>query len=671
MKRAVVVVAVIAGTMLAATPSSEARSSGGTFTFYGSGWGHGLGMSQYGAYGLARKGWSHAQILRHYYQGTTVGQAGQSPAALRIGLAQEARRLHVKASHGTVRLRVGSPVSGTVLGGRAIPVGQTWSITPVGTTSFRVRDASGTVVATRTGTTLFVSYASTGGRAFVREAGFVYGRGYLEIDVYAGDGCPSGACLRAVAVLSPQSYLDGLGEVPSSWPMEALMAQADAARTYAFEKVGRLGQHRPRCDCGLYATTWDQAYVGWEKEAGLFGSRWVHAVARTNGEIVRYHGQPIQAYYTSSSGGFTENNQNVWGGTPLPYLRGTCDPGDYTSANPNRVWRVGPISAFTVSASLLPYTGAIGSVKAFTDVRRGVSGRIRSVVVVGTTGRATISGSTLQWSLGLKDDRVWINQDRNVTGHVRAKYDALECAPGLPAGPQVAVRGGRAQAFDNGTIYWNAAKRRAYWVHGSALAFYRSAGGPAGYLGLPTTDVRRGRRARSVIGFSGGNVVVCASKGRCVDHRAHGPAATDLGVSTGWAGSSTVGVPLTVMVTVVDRDAAATGVRLTVHAPAGTVVSAVPSRGRCTVGQAILCSFGRMAPNARVTVSVRVLPKASGTMLVRASVVSDAPDLVPANDRTVAAISVRAAPSKPTTVSSHPAPRRTKVASPAGTIHAI
>src|SRR5262249_10886141 len=158
-------------------------------------------------------------------------------------LAQEARRLHVKASHGAVRLRTSNAVTGAVLGGRAIPAGATWSIAPVGSHAFRVRDASGKVVVTHAGTQLFVSYAATGGRAHVREAGHVYGRGYLEVDVYAGDGCGPGACLRMVAVLSPQSYLDGLGEVPSSWPTQALMAQADAARSYAFEKVARLGQH--------------------------------------------------------------------------------------------------------------------------------------------------------------------------------------------------------------------------------------------------------------------------------------------------------------------------------------------------------------------------------------------------------------------------------------------
>ena len=667
MRRAAIV-AVVVGAVLTVAPSSEARSAARTFTFYGSGWGHGLGMSQYGAYGLARKGWSHQQILRHYYHGTTVGPARQSPATLRIGLDLEARRLHVKAAHGTVRLRIGNAVTGAVLGG-PIPVGATWSITPVGSTSFRVRDASGKVVATHAGTRLYVSYASTGGRAFVREAGHTYGRGYLEIDVYAGDGCWPGACLRVVAVLSPQSYLDGLGEVPSSWPMQALMAQADAARTYAFEKVARLGQHRVQCNCGLYASTWDQAYIGWDKEVGPLAARWVRAVARTNREVVLDHGQPIQAYYTSSSGGYTENNENVWGGAPLPYLRGTCDPGDFTSANPNRAWRVGPLSAFAVSDHLLPFTGAIGTVTRFIDVRRGVSGRIRSLVVVGTKGRATISGSTLMSAFGLHDDRVWINVDKNVTGHIRGKYDALECAPGLPAGPQVAVPGGRAQAFENGTIYWNRAHGRAYWVHGSALAFYRSAGGPAGYLGLPTTDVRRGRRARAVTRFSRGHVVVCSSKGRCIDHAPRGHRATDLAVSTAWGGSAVVGAPVTVTVTVRNEGPVAATARLTVRLPAGTFASAAASRGRCVMAGGLVCSFGPLAAMARASVAIRLVPTVSGTLRVRMSVVGDAPDLATANNRAASAVAARA-PTTLTKVQARPK-HRAPAASASGGFHAL
>src|SRR5207249_3565900 len=127
-------------------------------------------------------------------------------------------------------------------------------------------------------------------------------------------------------------YLLGLSEVPSSWPTAALEAQAVAARTYALEKVERLGQHRSFCDCGLYSSTADQVYGGWDKEAAADGARWAAAVARTRHQIVAYHGVPIQAYYSSSSGGHTESNDAVWGGAPLPYLRGVCDPGDDTSA---------------------------------------------------------------------------------------------------------------------------------------------------------------------------------------------------------------------------------------------------------------------------------------------------------------------------------------------------
>jgi SpoIID/LytB domain protein len=60
----------------------------------------------------------------------------------------------------------------------------------------------------------------------------------------------------------------------------------------------------------------------------------VSAVDQTDGQVVLDAGQTIQAFYMSSSGGYTENNENVWGGTPIDYLRGVCDPGDYTTANP-------------------------------------------------------------------------------------------------------------------------------------------------------------------------------------------------------------------------------------------------------------------------------------------------------------------------------------------------
>ena len=108
--------------------------------------------------------------------------------------------------------------------------------------------------------------------------------------------------------------------------MSALKTQAIAARTYAFTKAA-ASQHRAVCDCALYASSYDQVYAGWDKEGGVDGDRWVSAVDQTDDQVVLNAGQTIQAFYMSSSGGYTENNENVWGGTPIDYLRGVCDPG--------------------------------------------------------------------------------------------------------------------------------------------------------------------------------------------------------------------------------------------------------------------------------------------------------------------------------------------------------
>ena len=230
---------------------------------------------------------------------------------------------------------------------------------------------------------------------------------------------PAARC-GSIAVVDAEEYLYGLGEVPSSWPMAAMKAQAIAARSYAFVKAA-AGQHRAVCDCALYASTFDQVYAGWDKESGLDGERWVSAVNQTDNEVVRDGGEPIQAFYMSSSGGHTENNEDVWGGSPIGYLRGVCDPGDYTSANPSATWDV-TFSAGQVTSDL---GLGIGTVTGFVDPVRGVSGRIISVTVRGQDGTSSISGTSLRSALGLRDDRVWINRNRQVTGEIRAKYDEL------------------------------------------------------------------------------------------------------------------------------------------------------------------------------------------------------------------------------------------------------
>jgi SpoIID/LytB domain protein len=514
MKKALIVV--VMASLMAAGPAGPGLASK-QFTFYGAGWGHGLGMSQYGAYGLALKGWGYKKIVRHFYTGTEVGTTPWSPSKLRIGLVQGKHTLHLQAVGGPVRLRVGSP-TGAVVGGRAIAKGKTWQVQTRPSGAYRVLDASGQSVDGHLwggpSSHLYATYTGAGARVYVAEAGNHYNRGHLELNLYKGQGCLSGWCERAVAVLTPQAYLYGLAEVPNSWPADARKAQAVAARTYAFEKAHRLGQHRSTCNCALYDDTWDQVYAGWDKEGAALGSRWVDAVDATQGQVVLHRGSLIQAYYHSSSGGHTENNELAWGGSPLSYLRGVCDPGDYVEGNPNRTWTVGPLSASTVATKLRPYTGGIGTVTGFSGITRGVSGQVLTLRVEGEKGAATISGTELAVGLGLKGDKVWINSNKLVIGEIRESYDSHLCAPGAVAGPRVKVPGGVRQRFERGRIYQNDARDRAYWLHGPVLSYFLDHGGASGGLGLPTSDVITKASGRTTTTFERGTVT-CTKGGTC------------------------------------------------------------------------------------------------------------------------------------------------------------
>ena len=512
MRRALILACLLAlclgavpATALAATGPESAvpRGPNDEFRWFGAGFGHGLGMSQWGAYGLAQDGWGTSKILTHYYSGTKVGSDGTPPKTLRIGLVQGQDSVRLEAEAGQVELRLGDPKTGEVIG--TIPDGETWKVAAAGT-DYRIVDANGDVV-DRTGgpnAPVFAVFESLNSRVRIPDAGHTYNRGWVEFGLY---DCGADQCVeRLILVVEPQGYLYGLAEVPSSWPMSALKVQAIAARSYAFTKAAN-SQHRSVCDCALYASSFDQVYAGWDKEGGLDGDRWVSAVNQTKDEVVKDGGDIIQAFYMSSSGGYTENNENVWGGTPIDYLRGVCDPGDYTSANPNATWEV-TTTASEVTADL---GLGIGTVTRFTNIVRGVSGRILSVTVQGDGGQAEVSGNTLRSALGLRDDRVWINSNRLVTGTIRDKYDALGCSPGLPTSKQASAAGGFKQAFEQGTIYSSDATG-THELHGPVLDRYKDEGGPGGALGFPITDVRKLKNGNVRARFQDG-VITCQADG--------------------------------------------------------------------------------------------------------------------------------------------------------------
>jgi SpoIID/LytB domain protein len=546
--------------------AATAASAAAEFHFYGGGWGHGVGMSQYGAYGMAVAGSSYTQILGRYYAGTTE-QTIATPANIRVGLVQWQTDVRLQAIGGSISLRLNGPTGAVVA---SIPSGQTWTIQFRGDGRYWVRRASGTFVGGHgwgsTAHNLYAFYAKAGTIVKVLDTGHRYDLGQFEFNIYR----PCGTCAyrgRLIEVVGTNGYVLGIAEVPSSWPDAALKAQAVAARTYAVYKANTSGQHRTGCNCAVYANTSDQVYIGYDKVAGADGDRWRAAADGTAWQVIAYNGTPIAAFYSSSSGGHTESNNAEWGGTQLPYLQERCDPGDYTSANPNRTWTV-DMNGVGVGNKITSYTGTdIGNATSITVNSRWDSGRIRSVTVHGTAASVTLSGPQFRGALALKSSLVWINENLTVTGDIRAFYDSLDCSPGQPIGPATSPPGGRRQNFHNGTIYidqvdqhsvffkngeildkfvalgglnsflgwpvtgvvdqpwgtratfaggtiYNSPETDPHETHGIVQDAYQGAGGAAGSLGLPTTDVQSSGDERSQQ-YQHGSITCSASSGHC------------------------------------------------------------------------------------------------------------------------------------------------------------
>ena len=231
--------------------------------------------------------------------------------------------------------------------------------------------------------------------------------------------------------------------------------------------------------------------------------------------MVTYQGATIQSFFAASDGGHSEDVENVWhNGDPafaVPYLRGVCDQGEQTTANPWTDWHYS-YSAASLTSRLAPYTGTIGTVKAFPKVKRGSSGRVIRATVTGGTGSAVVTGWELRGALGLPDDRIWINENRNITGAVRTKYDGVACKPGLPTTPVATVPGGARQKFQTGGIFRNNGDDITVWLKGAIYHEYMSVGGTTGKLGLPSSSTVAVGGGRRVL-FDGGRIYWSSSTG--------------------------------------------------------------------------------------------------------------------------------------------------------------
>lgn len=391
-------------------------------------------MSQWGAKGQADAGRSAEQILSYYYQGTSIA-AGTIPDQVRVGVLWDLPAIEV-AGTSSFQMRYGGPEGEQLAAGSQ---SQSWTVST--DSSGNLILTGGDQVITRPGgaNSLFVIYGPQGSLLRLPQTGNRYKYGSLQITSYLKDG--AWLVRGVIAGMSLTQYLYGLGEVPSAWPEEALKAQAIAARTYAVEKIGRLGQSRQPCDCGLYPSTIDQVYIGFEKEAGPGGDRWRSAVDSTDGRVLTFNGKPIEAVYHSSSGGYTENNEFVWGGPPLPYLRGVPDPWD---ASPRRSWTMRLTQqdlASRLNSNPDTAVGGLASIEILDPA--GVSGRVRSVLsptqggvrITGPEGIKRVSGAAFKKALGLLSTLFWQGEPRLVGA---ASAVTVSPVPGPSQAPAIA-----------------------------------------------------------------------------------------------------------------------------------------------------------------------------------------------------------------------------------------
>ncbi|MGN0064756.1 MAG: SpoIID/LytB domain-containing protein [Nocardioides sp.] len=351
-----------------------------TLTFEGRGYGHGYGMSQYGAEGAAREGRTWKQIVGFYYPGTKVAETkGQIKVLLSADTDGD---VTVQAARGLSVRKVSTGTSWTL---PTSTKASQWRLVAKETrTSVQFRRTKGwTTWRTVAGEAEFSS--SAGKVTLVLPGRTVEYRGRLRSAVPTGGGTR-----QTVNVLSLQSYLRGVVplEIPALWHTEAVSAQAVAARTYAArERFDNSRRSYHLCD-----TTMCQVYGGVAAEHSAATA----AVRRTAGQGLWHDKKPAFTQFSASNGGQAAQGSQ-------PYLAAQADPYDRWSGNPYRTWKV----AFTDKAieKAWPQIGDLRRVEVLRRDGDGAwGGRVLTARLVGGKGSVEVSGSTVRSTLGLRSN---------------------------------------------------------------------------------------------------------------------------------------------------------------------------------------------------------------------------------------------------------------------------
>ena len=487
------VVGALAGLLafgLVVVPSSASASSG-TIDFDGAGWGHGVGMSQYGAYGRAVDGQSSTEILQAYYADSTLGQLGvDAPAVdpLFVNVASDitATTLSVldgpgAGSSGVVVTRLNAaqpPQTATLFNGDTVTIVDT---TPgegnPGGCVITVRiDGVDTVwdvsdppsagdcdvsAALASGTVSEPDHLVKLTNCRTSNCTFAWGTQVLIVDNGSGQrtvpdkigggctGCPEYPGMDLVVELTSDEYVRGIAEVPFTWPSAALEVQAIAARSYAASFA--LDDHRDEgCYCDVKNDSSWQVYAGWVGNRTAWTS-WDAAATATSGLIVS--GSPshwsgiVRAYYSSSNGGTSEWIKDKWG-SDYPYFVPVADPWSLVSANPraswtfteaaaeviDRVW--GTSSTLDLVSAEVIATNASGSAKTIRFVGAANDGSVSTKDISSQTVSSWFG--LYSWYFDIDDENLGPVPFSDIEGNIHAENieylnqigAALPCADG-------------------------------------------------------------------------------------------------------------------------------------------------------------------------------------------------------------------------------------------------
>lgn len=384
---------------LIAPPQASGVDTPTEFAITGAGYGHGVGLSQIGARSKALAGETATAILNYYYKDVVIQPLDDSKI-LRVNVGHLLSTARIATSTPDATLQIFSGDIGENLDVAPIavvPVRSSLTFSILGSTVVPSVVTGKQVTSLPRNRVFTVRWSGTrfapgvDGVVSLTHSSLTTRYRYGQMQFRAVRASTLGFRLEITnSVRLADEYLWGISEVPSSWPVAALEAQAIASRTYALNKAGI---YRAACDCDLYGEISDQKFLGYAKESEKgWGKFWKAAVTNTAGLTLTQNNLPIAAYFGSSTGGLTETSLNAWG-SERTYTQIIPDPGSLDpKLNPRFFsWTRSVTQASVALAFALP------DVATLEILSKNASGTVGIIRATSSTGvQKTLRGETFR-----------------------------------------------------------------------------------------------------------------------------------------------------------------------------------------------------------------------------------------------------------------------------------